>query len=80
MPISKNKLTNEMIHKAMQCQTADELIALAKDEGIDITKEEAEAYIDELDNFELGTDQLDKLAGGGDKDCYCPENTDLSRS
>ena len=80
MPIDKTRITREMVEKAKQCATADDLIALAKGEGIDITKEEAEAYIDELDNFELGTDQLDKVAGGGYKDCYCPENTDLSRS
>ena len=29
MPINKNEITKEMIEKAMQCQTADELMALA---------------------------------------------------
>ena len=33
MPINKNEITKEMIEKAMQCKTADELIALAKTEG-----------------------------------------------
>ena len=33
MPINKNELTKEQIMKAMQCKTADELIALAKAEG-----------------------------------------------
>ena len=41
MPINKNEITKEMIEKAMQCKTADELIALAKTEGCEITKEEA---------------------------------------
>ena len=49
MPINKNELTQEMIMKAMQCKDADELIALAKAEGKEITKEEAEAYLAELD-------------------------------
>ena len=40
MSINKNELTKEMIEKAMQCETADELIAYAKSEGVDITKEE----------------------------------------
>ena len=45
MPIDKNEITKEMIAKAMQCETADELIALANSEGIELTKEEAEAYL-----------------------------------
>lgn len=43
MPINKNEITNEMIEKAMQCKTVEELMALAKAEGVEITKEEAEA-------------------------------------
>lgn len=30
MPINKNEITKEMFLKAVQCKTADELIALAK--------------------------------------------------
>ena len=33
MPINKNELTKEMIAKAMQCRTTEELMALAKSEG-----------------------------------------------
>ena len=68
MPIDKSKLTKEMIEKAAQCETAEELIALAKTEGIEITKEEAEAYLEELENFELDAEELDKVAGGGECD------------
>ena len=64
MPIDKTKLTKEMLEKAMKCQTADELIALAKTEGMEITKAEAEAYLDELQDFELDPETLDKVAGG----------------
>ena len=67
MPIDKSKLTKEMLEKAMKCQTADELIALAKTEGMEITKAEAEAYLDELQNVELDNAALDKVAGGN---CY----------
>jgi predicted DNA-binding protein len=49
----------------MQCETADELIALANSEGIELTKEEAEAYLVELEDFELDSDVLQKVAGGG---------------
>ena len=34
MSINKNEITKEMIEKAMQCQTVDELMALAKAEGV----------------------------------------------
>ena len=34
-------------------------------EGIELTKEEAEAYLAELEDFELDSDVLQKVAGGG---------------
>jgi len=64
MPINKNEITKEMIEKAMKCETADELLALAKAEGYDITKDEAEAYFAELADVELDEDILNKAAGG----------------
>ena len=66
MPINKNELTKEMIAKAMQCETAEELIALAKTEGVELTKEEAEAYLAELNDVELDGEVLKNVAGGGD--------------
>ena len=42
--INKNELTKEQIAKAMACETAEELMAAAKTGGIELTKEEAEAY------------------------------------
>ena len=73
MPINKKELTKEMLEKAMQCKTADELIALAKTGGYEITKDEAEAYLAELADVELDDKQLKKVAGGG---CYpdCPKD------
>ena len=64
MPINKNELTQEMIMKAMQCKDADELIALAKAVGVELTKEEAEAYMAEMEDVELDSDALKQLAGG----------------
>ena len=37
LPIKPNELTKEMVMKAMQCKDADELIALAKSGGIELT-------------------------------------------
>jgi hypothetical protein len=67
MPIDKTKITKEMIAKAAHCETADELVALAKAEGMEITKAEAESYLAELSDYELDSKALDKVAGGG---CY----------
>ena len=64
MPVDKTKITKEMLEKAMKCKTADELIALAKTEDIEITKAEAEAYLDELQNVEIDSEALEKVAGG----------------
>lgn len=58
------ELTQEMMMKAMQCKDADELIALAKAEGKEITKEEAEACLDKMGDFELDEKDLEKVAGG----------------
>ena len=53
MPINKNELTKEMLAKAIQCKTTDELIALAKAGGYEVTEEDAEAYLKELEDYEL---------------------------
>ena len=75
MTIDKSKITKEMLEKASHCETAEELITLAKTEGPEITKAEAEAYLAELENCELDTTELEKIAGGG---CYmvkyCTQN------
>ena len=64
MGINKNELTAEQIRKAMKCKDAAELMELAKSEGFEITKEEAEAYLEELSDIELDRENLDKVAGG----------------
>ncbi len=78
MKIDKKDLTKEMVGQAMQCTTAEELMALARAKGFDLSKEEAEAYMAELADVELDEAQLNKAAGGGCyPDCkndYCFEN------
>ena len=64
MPINKSDLTKEQIAKAMSCETVEELMELAKAEGIELTKEEAEAYLVELSDVELDSDALKNVAGG----------------
>ena len=75
MPVNKNELTKEQIAKAMACETVEELMALAKAEGVELTKEEAEAYMAEMEDVELDSEALKNVAGGA-KACYgvdgCP--------
>ena len=69
MPIDMTKVTKEMLEKALKCETAEELVALAQANGFTLTKEEAEAYLAELENMELDVADLDKVAGGK-RVCY----------
>ncbi|MBQ6298232.1 MAG: hypothetical protein IJK81_11220 [Selenomonadaceae bacterium] len=68
----KANLSQEVIAKAMQCETAAELVELAKSEGIELTTEKAQAYLDEMNDFELDRQQLKQVAGGEEwDDCTC---------
>ena len=67
MPVDKNEITKEMLEKAMNCKSAEELMALAKSEGIELTKDEAEAYMAELADVELDGREMKNVAGGT---CY----------
>ena len=67
MPINKNELTKEQIAKAMSCETAEDLMALVKAKGHEITKEEAEACMAELADIELDEATLQQAAGGSPK-------------
>ncbi|MBO4852208.1 MAG: Nif11-like leader peptide family RiPP precursor [Schwartzia sp.] len=71
--IKKEEITQEMIEKAMACKDADELMKLAKTDGFDLTKEEAEAYMAEMADAELDDEQLKNVAGGVARR-YCNKN------
>ena len=79
MPINEKEITKEMIQKAMECQTADELLKLAKAEGYDVTKDEAEAYMAEMADVELDEETLTKAAGGGCYNLGCESRCDSRR-
>ena len=81
MPVNKKEITKEMIRKAMQCKDADELMALAKANGFDITKDEAEAYMTEMADVELDGDVLKSVAGGHDYFCWhCTTDFDCTKN
>lgn len=63
------KFSNEMIAKAKEAKTSEELMDLAKENNIDLAEEEAKRYYAQLHPTmgELSDDELDNVAGGG---CY----------
>ncbi|MBQ3366006.1 MAG: hypothetical protein IJG43_04905 [Acidaminococcaceae bacterium] len=69
MPVNRNEITKAQMLKAVTCKTAVELQELAKAEGYDITKEEAEAYFAEISDMELDSEKLKQIAGGIET-CY----------
>ena len=62
------KLTQEQLAKAKAAKSAEELLALAKAEGVALTEEEAAKYFADLHKEgELADEELDNVAGGT---CY----------
>lgn len=63
------QLTPEMIEKAKTAKSAEELISIAKENGITLTEEQANAYYQKL-NQKTGTlsdEELDNVSGGCNK-------------
>ena len=67
-------MNEEMIKKAKGAKTVEELLALAKESGIELTEEKAKTYFARLHPVagELTDDELDNVSGGG---CGDPPKT-----
>ena len=58
-------ITKELIEKAKTAKSAEELLAMAKAESVELTEEQAEKAFAELHKSgELSDDELDNVAGG----------------
>ena len=68
----ENRMTPELMKQAKSAATPESLLALAKENGIVLTGEEAKAYFDQLHpgTGELSDEELDNVAGGG---CYAKD-------
>ena len=60
------ELTQEIIEKAKNTETVEELIKLARKNGVELTEEEAKATFEEAHQA-LSDDELDNVEGGT---CY----------
>ena len=63
----------EMILRAKEAKSAEELIVIAKENGLELTEEDAKAYYEKLHKTgEIADDELDNVSGGGcDEDNPC---------
>lgn len=63
----ESKITPELLEKAKQAKSAEELLTLAKENDIELTEENAKAYFEQLNppTGELSDAELDNIAGGG---------------
>ena len=60
-------LTPELIAKAKAAKSAEELLALAKENNVELTEEEAKTYFEQLNaNGAVSDDELELVAGGCD--------------
>ena len=64
MEINGKEITKELMEQAAKCQTAEELFALAKENGIELTAEQAEAYLAERKDGKIPDEEMDAVAGG----------------
>ena len=58
------ELTEEQFMRGIECNTAEEMMKLCKEGGIDVTKEEAQKYVDNLADIDLTPEQMKAIAGG----------------
>ena len=62
-------LTPELIAKAKAAKSAEELLELAKANGIEITAEESKIYFEQLSTTGVvSDDELDVISGGNEED------------
>ena len=67
--INPNEISKELMAKAQACETPEELLKLAKENGYELTKEAAEAYLAEGGTVDLSDEDMAKVAGGVDWSC-----------
>lgn len=64
MEINGKEITQEMMEKVASCKTTEELLVLAKENGIELSIEQAETYLAEHMANRLDKEKLDAVAGG----------------
>lgn len=56
----------ELLQKARKANSSEELLDIGRENGVELTKEDAEVYFEELhQSRKLSDEELDNVAGGG---------------
>lgn len=62
----ENGFSQELMEKAGKAESVEELLALAKENDVELSKEAAEEYFAKMNKTgELSDEELDNVAGGG---------------
>ncbi len=64
MKVNGKEISKEILAKVVACESPEELMKMAMEQGIELTKEQAEAYIADMDSIDLDAEQLQQVAGG----------------
>ena len=67
--MSDINVEKELFIKATECKDADELVAFCKENGKEITREDAEKFLAQTKEQEISIDNLDEVSGGRTS-CY----------
>ncbi len=62
--MSEFKMTKEFFLEASKCKSVDELLALCKEKGVDMSKEAAEQFLTQVSESELSIDNIEDISGG----------------
>ncbi len=63
--IMGNEFTPEQIGKVKAAKSPDELLSLARENGLELSEEQAKVYFEQMNKTgELSDDELDNVAGG----------------
>ncbi len=64
MKLNGKEFPKELMVLALLCDTPEELMKLAENNNLELTREQAEAYISDLDAVDLDTVQMNRIANG----------------
>ena len=58
------KISKELFARALECKNVDELLAFCKKENIQLSKEDAEKFLAQVNDQELELNAVSNVAGG----------------
>lgn len=63
--MSEIKISPQLLFAMINCKDAKSALEVLKNAGYDVTEEEADSFLQSLENRELTDEELDLFTGGG---------------